>query len=83
MDVNYKYATVAALGGAIVGAGSMYAYLSRRYRQQLRYLRRALGGETPDDVADCHPKKKVDRTKRKPVRIYIDGCFDMMHYGHR
>ena len=21
--------------------------------------------------------------KDKPVRVYIDGCFDMMHFGHR
>lgn len=20
--------------------------------------------------------------RRKPVRIWMDGCFDMMHYGH-
>ena len=28
--------------------------------------------------AGAPPEKKV----KKPVRVFTDGCFDMMHYGH-
>ncbi|KAL0091180.1 hypothetical protein F4703DRAFT_1837699 [Phycomyces blakesleeanus] len=24
----------------------------------------------------------TDQPTRKPVRVWVDGCFDMMHYGH-
>lgn len=26
--------------------------------------------------------KKFFNKKNKPIRVYMDGCFDMMHYGH-
>ncbi|KNC96675.1 uncharacterized protein SPPG_07887 [Spizellomyces punctatus DAOM BR117] len=27
-------------------------------------------------------ERDVGNGERKPVRIWVDGCFDMMHYGH-
>jgi len=32
-------------------------------------------------LPDLFPKNNSKKTKKK-VRVYMDGCFDMMHYGH-
>eukprot|EP01138_Halocafeteria_seosinensis_P006480 gb/GECG01006624.1/.p1 GENE.gb/GECG01006624.1/~~gb/GECG01006624.1/.p1 ORF type:complete len:470 (+),score=67.09 gb/GECG01006624.1/:1-1410(+) len=82
MDGNFKCTTAAALGGAAVGAGTMYAYLSRRYGRQLRELHREMDEEAALHSTEWNSQQKRQRNESKPVRIYIDGCFDMMHYGH-
>ena len=33
-------------------------------------------------VPSLPPLDAVRRRLRRPVRVYMDGCFDMMHYGH-
>ena len=27
-------------------------------------------------------KKKIEMEEKKQVRVWVDGCFDMMHFGH-
>jgi ethanolamine-phosphate cytidylyltransferase len=35
-----------------------------------------------DAVAEANLAKGHESSKKKPVRVYIDGCFDIMHAGH-
>jgi ethanolamine-phosphate cytidylyltransferase len=47
-------------------------------RNHLRYK----PGTTTEYLSKVLKKHSDSRKKRRPRRVYMDGCFDMMHYGH-
>ncbi len=72
---------LAATAATVTGAGiwwlireSYYSYVPIKYQ----YRPGTLTGYISNVLAR-HAKR---RRSRRPIRVYMDGCFDLMHYGH-
>jgi hypothetical protein len=91
MDCKSATVFVGAVAAGCVAATAVNHLLKRKFRSvssleaDLRHAE-----ETAEMLQErvsalqSENDKLVSETgkPRKPVRIYIDGCFDMMHFGH-
>jgi ethanolamine-phosphate cytidylyltransferase len=82
--------TAAVCGATLI---AYYVFFGSRHRNSRKQLRRDLEEaeqkvqalQAQLDEKEEEEAKQEDNTKpkeRKKVRIFLDGAFDMMHYGH-
>nr|ABA91254.1 phosphoethanolamine cytidylyltransferase, putative, expressed [Oryza sativa Japonica Group] len=64
-----KLVAACVIGGIVLGASVVALHLAGPV---------AIPALPPVDAL----RRRFRRGRRRPVRVYMDGCFDMMHYGH-
>lgn len=72
-----------------VAARTVYCFLRQYFATRIPLA--AAQGVPVHMLADQHSEESTEKTAlvngkpnghRKPIRVYMDGCFDAMHFGH-
>ena len=94
-DSDLTYKVVKGVAAVALGAAAFwscgflwdrglerYAGTGRKGSQWVRKNLKYKPGSTTEYLSKVLKKHSDNRKKRRPRRVYMDGCFDMMHYGH-
>lgn len=81
-DTSNMWPMVAASGAVAVAALGVYWASKKTYDAYVPYEYHYRPGTISGWLSKMLAKYSKQRRKTRPVRVYMDGCFDMMHYGH-
>ena len=73
-----------ALGAAAVAVagGALWYYFRESYYTYVPLCYQYRPGTMTAYFSKVLAKHAKRRRRYRPIRVYMDGCFDMMHYGH-
>mmetsp|Transcript_37446 Transcript_37446/g.105734 ORF Transcript_37446/g.105734 Transcript_37446/m.105734 type:complete len:467 (+) Transcript_37446:383-1783(+) len=73
---------VAAVGVGTAAAGACFWAGFKTYEFYVPYEYQYRPGSISGVFARWLKAHSLHRRRNHPIRVYMDGCFDMMHYGH-